>query len=245
MVIRTILTTTILMSFISAVSAQTRCETVLLDEKNRISGTFPGIFTTDISQSSIELAAGDSLVYELDLAPENGGYVAIDVSVYQDFLSNLIFFDAINIDNSGPPGGEIQIEQDGLYFVESVATAASNATGFTSVRVVASHDCNRKDRAATNTYEQSTGLLKLKVAVDEASYALSFTVNMESTPTIRGLEQSLEEIFVKAEDFASYDSVTGRLLIPELFIDGVVAYRNLIFSLTDASQLLFQLESFE
>ena len=243
--IRVIFAMTVLLAFVSAVSAQPRCETVLLDEKNRITGTFPGTFTTVITQSSIELAEGDSLVYEIGLQPENGGYIDIDISLYKDSLNNLIFFDTINIDNSGPPTDEIHIEKGGLYFVESVAAAEYIASGFTSVRAVAFHDCEDKDRTAANFYNQSTGLLTLKIAVDETSYALSFIVNMGSSPTIQGLLQSLEAISPQEDDFATFDSSTGKLLIPELVINGVVAYRNVTFLLRDASQLLFQLESLE
>lgn len=41
----------------------------------------------------------------------------------------------------------------------------------------------------------------------------------------------------------SFDSTTGRLTLPELRINGAVAYRNVRFVLVDAQQLLFRLES--
>ncbi|MDP1931345.1 MAG: peptidylprolyl isomerase [Gammaproteobacteria bacterium] len=41
---------------------------------------------------------------------------------------------------------------------------------------------------------------------------------------------------------ATFDSSTGRLTIPELRIDGEVAYRNVRFLLTDAQHLVFTLE---
>ena len=44
---------------------------------------------------------------------------------------------------------------------------------------------------------------------------------------------------------ASFDSSTGRLTIPELRINGTVAYRNVRFMLTDPAQLLFTLEGAE
>jgi len=39
-----------------------------------------------------------------------------------------------------------------------------------------------------------------------------------------------------------FDNPTGRLTIPELRVNGVVAYRNVRFMLTDAAQLVFTLE---
>ncbi|MCY4263397.1 MAG: hypothetical protein OXE78_00875, partial [Gammaproteobacteria bacterium] len=45
--------------------------------------------------------------------------------------------------------------------------------------------------------------------------------------------------------FATLDAVTGRLVIPELIVDGNVAYRNVVFMLTDLGQLLFTLLSYE
>ncbi len=43
----------------------------------------------------------------------------------------------------------------------------------------------------------------------------------------------------------SFDSTTGRLTLPELRINGAVAYRNVRFVLVDAQQLLFRLEGAE
>ena len=47
------------------------------------------------------------------------------------------------------------------------------------------------------------------------------------------------------EDFATFDETTGQLLIPGLEIGGQIVYRNLLFLLTDAVNLLFRLESLE
>ena len=47
------------------------------------------------------------------------------------------------------------------------------------------------------------------------------------------------------EDFATFDESTGQLLIPGLQIGGQIVYRNLLFLLTDAVNLLFSLESLE
>jgi hypothetical protein len=39
-----------------------------------------------------------------------------------------------------------------------------------------------------------------------------------------------------------FNNATGRLTIPELRVNGAVAYRNVRFMLTDAAQLVFTLE---
>jgi hypothetical protein len=39
-----------------------------------------------------------------------------------------------------------------------------------------------------------------------------------------------------------FDPATGQLIIPELFVDGEVAFRNVRFMLTDAENFVFMLE---
>ena len=43
---------------------------------------------------------------------------------------------------------------------------------------------------------------------------------------------------------ATFDAATGNLTIPELVVDGQVAYTNLVFQLTDSENLFFTLQSF-
>jgi hypothetical protein len=248
MAIRTLYVTTLLFSFSSTVVAQSRCETVLLDEHIRLTGTSPGAFTLVPLRTSIELMAGDSLYYEISVQPENGGYIDIDVSVFRGSLTNLIFFDSVHTDSARLPSGEIPIETDGLYFVESLASAEYIASGFTSVSVVATHGCEPRGQIPANIYDPSSNLLKLKVAVDEVGFGVSFSVSVdtaEATPRIKAVIASLEVLPEAGDDFASFDSSTDRLFIPEIFVDGEVAFRNVIFELTDASQLIFHLVSLE
>ena len=65
----------------------------------------------------------------------------------------------------------------------------------------------------------------------------SLQIQLDST-TLFTLEQP-------QAGMASFDSSTGRLTIPELRINGTVAYRNVRFMLTDPAQLLFTLEGAE
>ena len=76
----------------------------------------------------------------------------------------------------------------------------------------------------------------------QAQFALvretpSLQIQLDST-TLFTLEQP-------QAGMASFDSSTGRLTIPELRINGTVAYRNVRFMLTDPAQLLFTLEGAE
>jgi hypothetical protein len=186
--------------------------------------------------------AGDSLYYEISVQPENGGYIDIDVSVFRGSLTSLIFFDSVHTDSTRLPSGEIPIETDGLYFVESLASAEYIASGFTSVLVVATHGCEPRSRILANIYDPSSKLLKLKIVVDQVSYGVSFSVDTEE---IQAVLSSLEVLPESGDDFASFDSSTGRLFIPEIFVDGEVAFRNVILELTDASQVIFRLVSLE
>ena len=45
--------------------------------------------------------------------------------------------------------------------------------------------------------------------------------------------------------FATFNPSSGELHIPELGVNGEVLFRNLVFTLDDAEQLLFTLQSFE
>jgi len=73
----------------------------------------------------------------------------------------------------------------------------------------------------------------------QAQFALvretpSLQIKLDST-TLFTLEQAVAGM-------ASFDSGSGRLTIPELHINGAVAYRHVRFVLTDQAQLLFTLE---
>ena len=44
---------------------------------------------------------------------------------------------------------------------------------------------------------------------------------------------------------ASFNGAVGKLFIPELYIAGKLAFRNLTFSLSDSEQLIFRLDRFQ
>jgi len=76
------------------------------------------------------------------------------------------------------------------------------------------------------------GLLQAQFALVQETPELQIQLD---SATLFTLEQPVAGM-------ASFDSGTGRLTIPELHINGAVAYRNVRFLLTDPAQLLFTLE---
>ena len=56
---------------------------------------------------------------------------------------------------------------------------------------------------------------------------------------------SIEMLTESVENIATFDGSTGELVLPELVIDGNVAYRNVRFQLSDSEQFIFTLNSFE
>lgn len=73
----------------------------------------------------------------------------------------------------------------------------------------------------------------------QAQFAL-----VRETPSLQiRLDSSTLFTLAKSEaNMGSFDSSSGRLTLPELHINGAVAYRNVRFVLTDPAQLLFTLE---
>ena len=100
---------------------------------------------------------------------------------------------------------------------------------------------------APNVFDEATGLLNLRVDAGASGViALSFSIfSTEPAVVIQAIADSVESIGSAAEGYATFDAASGSLSLPELVINGVVAYRNLVFVLIDAEQLLFELNSFE
>lgn len=98
-----------------------------------------------------------------------------------------------------------------------------------------------------NLFNETTGLLELSITLDNEQFiGLSFTI--ESTApqvVIRALPDSLVAQSTGEAGFSSFSTDSGALVIPELYVNGNVAYRNLRLTLSDAEQLLFTLESLE
>jgi peptidyl-prolyl cis-trans isomerase A (cyclophilin A) len=97
----------------------------------------------------------------------------------------------------------------------------------------------------SNSYDQSTGLLKLKVAVDNTDFlGLSFVVDsLDPQIVIRALADSIVPESAGDASFATFSSADGSLLVQKLYINGAVAFRNARFTLTDGARFLFTLQS--
>jgi len=99
----------------------------------------------------------------------------------------------------------------------------------------------------SNSFDEASGMLKLKVALDGTQFlGLSFVI--ESTVpqvVIRALADSVVSESVADASFTTFSSVDGSLVIPQLYINGAVAFRNARFVLTDSEQFLFTLQSVE
>ena len=100
---------------------------------------------------------------------------------------------------------------------------------------------------ASNRFDETTGQLVLKIDAGDSGFVqVAFSVESQSPQVIvRALAESVTVLDESEEDFATFDESTGQLLIPGLEIGGQIVYRNLLFLLTDAVNLLFSLESLE
>ena len=90
---------------------------------------------------------------------------------------------------------------------------------------------------------------KLSVALNAGAIGqawVDFTITQSSPdPVITLVPSSTLFIDRTLEDMATFDTFSGTLLIPELEINGAVAYTNLRFTLTDPKNYSFTLQSFD
>jgi peptidyl-prolyl cis-trans isomerase A (cyclophilin A) len=100
---------------------------------------------------------------------------------------------------------------------------------------------------APNYYDEASGELRVTVDAGPAGLAsLVFTISATEPDVIVKLElSSIKTIAETVDKIATFDAATGILLLPELFVSGIVAYRNVNFILTDAEQYLFTLGAFQ
>ena len=90
---------------------------------------------------------------------------------------------------------------------------------------------------------------KLSVALNAGAIGqawVDFAITQSSPDTVITLVPS-STLFIDRtlEDMATFDAFSGTLLIPALEINGAVAYTNLRFTLTDAKNYSFTLQSFD
>lgn len=98
-----------------------------------------------------------------------------------------------------------------------------------------------------NYYDAESGLLHVTADAGAAGMlSLSFSLT-ETDPdvVIQALADTVAILTDTVPGIGSFDLATNTLTLPELVVDGQVVFTNLVFTLTDAEQLLFTLESFE
>jgi peptidyl-prolyl cis-trans isomerase A (cyclophilin A) len=98
-----------------------------------------------------------------------------------------------------------------------------------------------------NTFDNSTGLLNVSIDAGATGlFYLSFSLfTNEPAVVIQAQQDTIVSLPETVANMATFDGASGQLVIPELLIDGAVAFRNIIFQLSDAENLLFTLLSFE
>ncbi|MEQ8952739.1 MAG: hypothetical protein RL120_01300, partial [Gammaproteobacteria bacterium] len=100
---------------------------------------------------------------------------------------------------------------------------------------------------ASNYYHRCSGKLKLTITAESLGvYAGDFSIVATEPQVILQLDiPSVIERFDMPDKAGIFDSTTGRLTLPELEVDGVVALRNVVLVLSDGDTLQFTLESFD
>lgn len=103
------------------------------------------------------------------------------------------------------------------------------------------------DPVFSNTFDATTNEMSLKIALDDGQFVeLGFSL-IETVPDVlfQTSVARLTELSSGDETFASFDSVSGQIIVPELYVGTSVALRNLVFNLRDSEQLIFHLVSFD
>jgi len=151
---------------------------------------------------------------------------------------------------------------DGMTVVDSIAAQPTFTlaglpnfplVGFASGQVVSSNFVSmtvmveEETVPAPNYFDEASGLLRVTVDAGASGLAsMAFSITATEPSVVVQLDLSSVEVLTETVDkIATFDTATGRLVLPELFVSGEAAFRNLIFILSDSEQLLFTLESFE
>lgn len=102
-----------------------------------------------------------------------------------------------------------------------------------------------KTGSAPNSYEAASGLLYTTIDTGASGiFSLAFSIHAVAPEVIiQALESSLRTVASPVANMATFDAATGRVTIPEFVIDGSVAFRNVVFEVSDAANLRFRLVS--
>jgi hypothetical protein len=93
-------------------------------------------------------------------------------------------------------------------------------------------------------FQPGTGQLTIYVdAGDLGMLSVAFQLISEDPQILIKIDpDKLFPIEQAVAGMPAFDAASGRLTIPELWVDGQVAYRNVRFLLSDEEQLIFTLE---
>ncbi len=123
-------------------------------------------------------------------------------------------------------------------------TGGAVTTGnFVNIAVVVEEEV----ASPANYFDAASGLLRVTVDAGSSGLAsLALAITSTDPSVVVQLDLSSVQVLTQSvEKMATFDATTGLLVLPELFVSGAAAFRNLSFRLTNAEQLLFTLESFE
>ena len=98
-----------------------------------------------------------------------------------------------------------------------------------------------------NFFEIASGLLYVSLDAGTAGMAqMRFSITATEPSVVLQLDlSSVEYLSETIDGIATFDTETGRLVLPLLIVPGSASFRNATFLLTDSKKLLFTLESFE
>lgn len=101
--------------------------------------------------------------------------------------------------------------------------------------------------AIANYYHSCSGKLKFSLAIEGMGmYSSDFSLVATAPDIVVQVDAaSVVELAETRENIARFDTTSGRLVVPELVVDGQVMLRNLVFVISNAELLQLTLESYE
>lgn len=97
-----------------------------------------------------------------------------------------------------------------------------------------------------NFFDSASQMLHAQVDTGESGIlALTFRLLAETPQVVVQVQpESVQTLSEAPPGVATFSAASGQLLIPELYLNGMLVYRDLLFTLSDPEQLLFTLQSF-
>jgi len=100
---------------------------------------------------------------------------------------------------------------------------------------------------APNYFDEASNTLRVTVDAGSAGLAsMAFSIQATDPAVVIQLDLGSVEVLTESVDkIATFNAASGSLILPELSVAGVAAFRNLRFTLSDSELLLFTLDSFD